>query len=284
MAKALAPPIKDSEEALLNCLHFEVHSSYPDKDNTYIGSVYISNLTAFVSYTTEGSPFNSFNIWGPADREKKHGHHSNKTQDGTHSASSGSGTVHGMVCLGEVTMAITWTPKAMKRPEEGQLCINLKSIKFFSLYISDFYKKNPWMTVQMCKEVNDDQGVPVKKWVNIPRWEPRGIIGNDRHRSWLTTHGAYGGHMHFDRTMKEALFSGNEKFGHWERDGNQGFSPETKEWQWNEVWGKQHSVEGISILQEFVRLSNRKNVMDLQGARLLTSAVLQRAMLGMTNR
>merc|ERR1740138_1726447 len=55
-------------------------------------------------------------------------------------------------------------------------------------------------------------------------------------------------------------------------------------WQWNDVWGKQYSVENFTFEREFVTLSQRKNAMDMQGVRIIVQSILQRCMVNLSNR
>merc|ERR1719375_2226819 len=63
-----------------------------------------------------------------------------------------------------------------------------------------------------------------------------------------------------------------------------GFNNQTDRWEWNDIWGKQYSTENFRFDKKFVELSTRKNVMDLNVCRLITSSILQRSMLNLTNR
>jgi len=63
-----------------------------------------------------------------------------------------------------------------------------------------------------------------------------------------------------------------------------GFNPDTEEWTWNETWGKQFSIEKVTMDPKFMGLSQRKNVMGIHGVRHIVTGILNRSMLNVTNR
>jgi len=271
MGKNLTPP--DPETTVQNALHFQVWSNFPHK-HTLVGEVFVPTLGSFVGYDPNEAELQSYNIWGPYSNLRVR-----KNQQGYGNQAGAAGTPPSnadKVVVGEMEMAITWTPKTIKNPEVGQLCIRLKGIRFFKMYVSDFFKMNPKVTVNTY-----DNG----RKVDIKRWEPRRLMNNDLHQSWLTTSGAYGGNIEFEHTMREGLIGHGEHFHHWLRHGSDmGFNPDTEEWVWNETWGKQFSVEDFRFQNTFMALSQRKNVMDMHGVRLIVIGILNRSMLNVTNR
>jgi len=281
MGKNLTPPDADSVKRD-TVLHLQVYSNYPQK-NTLVGDVYVPMLGPFVGYNPNEAEPLPYNIWGPlpasSQRFRVEGN-SNEPQAITEDK----------VVVGELMMALTWTPKTIKQPEVGQLCLRLKSIRFYKMYVSDYFKMNPRVTVHTYTDPEDP--AKPKEWpsqghtsMKIPRWDPRGLVGTDQHHSWLTTSGAYGGNIDFDPTMMEGVIGRGEHFRHWIRHGaDMGFNPDTEEWVWNETWGKQFSTENVQIAKKFMGLSQRKNVMGMHGVRHIVTGILQRSMLNVTNR
>merc|ERR1719502_1085500 len=203
MGKNLTPP--DAESVKKDTvLHLQVYSNYPQK-NTLVGDVYVPMLGPFVGYNPNEAEALPYNIWGPlpASAQRFKMDNSNEPQAITEDK----------VVVGELMMALTWTPKTIKHPEEGQLCIRLRSIRFYKMYVSDYFKMNPRVTVHTYMN-----GQPQ----TIPRWDPRGVLGTDQHHSWLTTSGAYGGDIDFAPTMMAGLtdvHGRGETFRHWIRHG-----------------------------------------------------------------
>jgi hypothetical protein len=286
-SRSLAPPQSD-DEAKQNVLKLTVLSNYFADDNKVVGCVYIPLLSPFIGVTQEDIQDPQpqiYNIWGPNPKPRARAH-SNAGKKSNQSNQRGN-DMYGddmLVPVGEMYLGITWTPKSIRRPEEGQLTLSLKYIKFFSIFISEINKLNPWVTVHACKEKGDD-----REWEEIKRWDPRGLVGSELHSSYLTTHGAFGGVVMFDKTMKDGvrnvLFGTQDHLHHHLRDShNMGFDVNTRNWQWNEVWGLQRSVESMEVLPEFVHVAQRKNVMDITGVRMIVQGILQRSMLNITNR
>jgi len=265
VGKNLAPP--DPENINKNALHFQVWSNFPTK-NTLVGDVFVPTLGSYIGYNPADAEVQGYNIWGATPKERKG---KNQRSEG----SSGD-----KVCVGDMEMAITWTPKSIKHPEEGQLCVRLKSIRFYKMHISDFFKMNPRVTL---KTYRDEGGVRAE--VKIPRWDPRGLLSTSQHASWITTHGAYGGDMDWGATMKDGFIGHGEHFRHRLIEAHDmGYNQESEEWCWNEAWGKQSSVENVRMQPEFMALTQRKNVMDIQGVRHIVQGILQRSLLQVTNR
>jgi len=185
------------------------------------------------------------------------------------------------VCLGDMRLAINWLPKATTTSAEGQLCVELKGITFYEMYTNEPYKKNPYVTLHTYKK---EKEVPIK------RWDPRGVFSSDEHKSWLTTHGCFGGDLLWETSMKEGAI-GKQNFKHYNRDGkSQGWVPDTKkggvagEWTWNEVWGKQYSVQDVQFDEQFVKKEAKRNVMDMLGVRRIVQCILTRSCLNLSNR
>lgn len=262
MGKNLTPP--DPEKLHENALHLKVYSNYPVK-NTLVGEVFVPTLGSFVGYNPNEAETQSYNIWGSLDKE------SWRMRGGGSPPPTG----NDKAVVGDMELAVTWTPKSIKNPEEGQLCLKLRSIRFFKMFVSDYFRMNPRVTVSTYRD-----GQPVK----IPRWDPRGVLSTDQHVGMLAT-GAYGGHIEFEPTMRDGLIGHGEYFHHWIRHGaDMGWNAETEEWVWNDTWGKQFSSEGFTMSQSFMSLPQRKNVMDMQGVRHIVAAVLHRSLLNVTNR
>jgi hypothetical protein len=281
--RSLAAPRSDDEKKQ-NVLKLTVESNYFTDGDKVVGEVYIPLLSPFIGVTQEDIQDPTpqiYNIWGPNPKPRAR---NNGVRGGGPNPSFRNDN-DDIVCVGEMYLGITWTPKRIGRTEEGQLTLALKHIKFFTHYISEVNKLNPWVTVHKCKEKEDGD----RLWEEIKRWDPRGLVGSDLHSSYLTTHGAYGGVIMFDKGMKDgirnAVFRTQDHLNTYVRDGhNMGFDPATRNWRWNEVWGIQRSVENLEVLPEFVHLAQRKNVMDIHGVRMIVNGILQRAMLNFTNR
>eukprot|EP00928_Gymnodinium_smaydae_P067959 TRINITY_DN5099_c0_g1_i1.p1 TRINITY_DN5099_c0_g1~~TRINITY_DN5099_c0_g1_i1.p1 ORF type:complete len:3333 (+),score=742.01 TRINITY_DN5099_c0_g1_i1:194-10192(+) len=271
MEKNVVVPDHDSESAKMNALRLSIFTNYPKK-RTRVGDVYVPMLGPYINYGSHEPESQHFNIWGelgPGDRG---------TNETSPSSQANQIFTNGrkLVCIGDIEMVLTWTPKSIREPEVGQLMVHMKGIKFYKMYVTDYYKLNPW--VEICT-------FHAGKQTEIPRWDPRGVIGRDGQQSWLTTHGAYGGIMIFEQTMKDAiLMQQGDAFHSYFRDGKQGWDGKTDTWTWNEVWGKQYSTENFRMQKDFVVLSQRKNVMDIHGVRLIVSCILRRALLNFTNR
>jgi hypothetical protein len=298
--KNVAPPEHDSDEAKRNALRLTVMSNYPDK-NTRIGDVFIPTLAPYFQYAANEPETLHFNIWGKAGSYRRgnqgygnqgqgygdqgnqgYGNAGRSADDPRHFGSTNDPRNRDLlVCVGDIEMVITWTPKSIKDKEVGQLMIHIKGIWFYQKYMTDFYKLNPW--VEVCTFKDGHQGRIEEE--PIKRWDPRGLVGRDGQQSWLNTHGPYGGTMKFDQTMRADLIGAQgAHFSHFIRDGNQGFHQESKTWRWNDVWGKQYSVEDFRIDKQFVALSTRKNVMELAGARMITQTIFRRSMWNFSNR
>jgi hypothetical protein len=296
--KNLTPP--DNETLKQDTvLHLKVYSNYPSK-NTFVGEVCVNSLAPFVGYNPNEAEPLSYNIWGPhasthhTAQGVEHKHYfgpmswssksSNNDPNNPDANNSNNSAYSGeRVVVGEMKMALTWTPKSIKYPEEGQLCIRLNAILFYKYAVSDFYKMNPRVTVQTYRGDANNPAIQPRE-TKIPRWDPRGVLGTDQHHSWLTTSGAYGDHIEFEPTMKESMLGHHEHFRHWIRHGDQGYNGETGEWCWNETWGKQFSEENVKFDKKFVGISQRKNVMGMLGVRHIVSGILNRSMLNMSNR
>jgi len=288
MGKNLTAPDPDSVSKE-TVLHFQVYSNYPKK-GTLVGEVFVSSLGPFIGYNPNDAEVLPYNIWGPSQTSINTRQASSKnlttgpSSNITHSQSASAVGDGEKVVVGEMYMALTWTPKTIKQPEVGQLCIRLKGIRFFKMYVSDYFKMNPRVTVHTYNpksiKANNPQGI-----TKIDRWDPRGMMNTDAHHSWLTTSGAYGGQMDFEPTMKESMIGHGEHFKHyWRHGADMGFNPESEEWCWNETWGKQFSVESVTMQKEFMGLSQRKNVMGMHGVRHIVAGILHRSMLNVTNR
>jgi len=279
LGRTLSPPDPDSMEAKMNnVLRFSVWTNYPN-GRRKMGDVLVPNLSSFVSFMGQEPQVISYNIWGDPSKERG----GKKKQSGmVASTSSDQWNIKNIVCIGELNMSITWTPTSIRKSDEGQLGIHVRFIKFYSMYVSDYYKINPWIEVSIAK--GDEN---TRHWGDIERWDPRNaLLSSSTARSKLTTHGAYGGIIKYDATMYDSsFFKQGEKFSSYYRDSKgMGLDQETHQWQWNEVWGKQFSIEKLQVPPDFVKLSQRKNVMDMQGVRLICSGILQRCVLQMTNR
>eukprot|EP00931_Biecheleriopsis_adriatica_P040925 TRINITY_DN23439_c0_g1_i1.p1 TRINITY_DN23439_c0_g1~~TRINITY_DN23439_c0_g1_i1.p1 ORF type:complete len:3484 (+),score=873.59 TRINITY_DN23439_c0_g1_i1:112-10563(+) len=272
VSRVLAPPEPESNEAKQNALRFTVMTNYPHK-NTSLGDVFISSLAPYISHAS-ASNFKKFNIWGKLpEGSARFGNQFSQQQQPDR-----------LVCIGELTMSIHWIPKQIQQANLGQLTIHVRTIKFHDFYISDFFSINPWIRVKMCV-VEGTQAGSMRKWVEIPRWDPRGSPFTSKgDKVGLTSQGAYGGIIDFESPLRQRTLGGQTNFGQWFRHAeNQGFNQETSCWEWNPTWGKQSSKE-IQVMAEFVQLSGRRNVMDMTGVRLLVTNILQRCMLNMTNR
>ncbi|CAE8604779.1 unnamed protein product [Polarella glacialis] len=264
-------PSPESEEAKSNVLKLTVMTNYPTKD-IVLGHVFVSSLSPFIS--TGPSPEKTYNIWGKQAKSTQR-----------LSLNSQTSVVDQPVCIGELVMGIKWSPKLVDRPDFGTLSIHIKHVKFNEFYISDYYSINPWIEVRLCSDdVKPQAGPKTRKWIEMQRADPRSLrnTGTDAHWS---AQGPYSGKLEFDQTVKDGMFGGTgNNFKNWNRHGaGQGFDKETGCWEWNEVWGKQHT-KPIQVLSDFVALSTKRNVMDLQGTRLLVTSVLQRCMLNFSNR
>jgi hypothetical protein len=273
VSRVLAPPDPGSDEAKNNVLRLTVMTNYPNK-NTILGDVFVASLTPYIAHG--GAVFRNYNIWGkkPDSLSAKRDNQQGNRQPNPDK----------MVCVGELNMAIKWTRKSIVKPEIGQITIHVHNIKFHSFYISDFYSINPWIKVYMCNVETTHAGA-LRKWVDVPRHDPRSTgLNAKRDNVSFLAQGPYGGIMVFDPTLRTKVFGGSNNFGSWIRHGEeQGFNKDTEAWEWNETWGKQISKE-IQVLPEFVQSSSRRNVMDMQGVRMLVTYVLQRCQMNMTNR
>eukprot|EP00928_Gymnodinium_smaydae_P067961 TRINITY_DN5099_c0_g2_i2.p1 TRINITY_DN5099_c0_g2~~TRINITY_DN5099_c0_g2_i2.p1 ORF type:complete len:3332 (+),score=752.58 TRINITY_DN5099_c0_g2_i2:2916-12911(+) len=277
--KSGAPPHPDDPDAKSNALRLVIMSDYPKK-GTVVGWCYVPALGPYVNYSAHEPEAQHFNVWVDLDDKAR----------AQRAVSSSAPTVHEhnekkSVCIGDLEMSIMWTPKSIKEPELGQLMLRVHGIWFSRQYVTDAAKLNPWISVHTVRRKENGTA----EFISIDRWDPRGLIGREGQKSWLTTHGAYGGNIHFDQTMRDGTFTQQgDSFRSYYRDGNQGWIRDKVrnmgKWTWNEVWGKQMSVEDFRMEKEFVTLMGGKNVMDLQGVRLLVSTMLRRSALSYTNR
>jgi len=268
--KNVAPPYPDTEEARNNALRFTVRSNYPYK-NTRLGDVYIATLGGFIGYAQHEAESQTFNIWGPPPAA-----HKEASKTGNLMTTTTSNTNYPLVCIGEIEMAVMWTPSGPSVLETGQLMIRIYGIKFFMSNVSDYYKMNPWVEVCTFRDGRESQ---------VPRWDPRRFLATGQAKSKLTTHGAFGGHIHFDQTLRDGIFGKGETHYKWLRDSkDMGFVAATETWSWNEVWGKQLSTQDFQVEKKFVEMSARKNVMDILGVRNIVQTILLRNQLNLTNR
>lgn len=267
IGRTLNPPDPNSEDAKKNVLRFTVKTNYDGK-NTILGHAFVPALSTFVEQSgTDPQPI-MFNVWGKHDTSQSNRMMQNSAQH-----------TGGQVCLAEMSMAISWTPMSIDKVSEGMLTLNLKHIKFFSIFVSDFHRTNPSLTVEIISESGGQ-----RRWEPVRRWDPQGV--GSHQQSWLSSHSS-SGNIEFEPTMKAGMMntSSNNSLSQWRRNGeHMGLDEKSEEWRWNDVSGKQRSIPNIRVAQEFVQAASRNSLMDLQGARLLTSYILQRSMLNVSNR
>jgi len=280
----LTPPIPDSKEAVeQNILRFEVWTDWP---NTHrLGDVFIKNLGPYLQASNAQEPqFMSHNIWGkmPGKRAKP----------GRPTGAAGSVPPAGkdeLVCLGEISMGIAWVPESAMVSYKGQLSIHVRHIKFFPMYVSDYFKINPEIKVFYsidCPPPKQSKITDAERdWALVQRWDPRGLFSTQQKSSWVTTVGPYGGHVLFEKTMRGGMLSGSDSTSGYYSSSRKGMGWNKKEntWVWNDTWGLQRSIESMPVDELFVKASS-KNVLDIQGARLITAHILQRCNLSVTNR
>lgn len=278
-----APPADiDSAEARQNCIALSVMTNHPKKHR--MGVVFIQSLTPFIGSALDEPQFMEYNIWG----EHNPNFAGKANRRGANMHDNAPGSDHGLEVLGVVLLSVVWIPKLIRRPETGQLNIIVKSIKFDHMLVGDYYKMNPWIEARylgLTREAGAAEDERV--WKEIPRWDPRGLWKTDQHHSYMT-YGPYGGIMEWEKTMKENVVSGilghHDSFSHhWRGGQHMGYDSDTREWQWNDLWGNQRSAD-IELLPEFVTVSKRKNCVSLDCVRLITQCILNRCVLNLTNR
>eukprot|EP00929_Paragymnodinium_shiwhaense_P065225 TRINITY_DN32718_c0_g3_i1.p1 TRINITY_DN32718_c0_g3~~TRINITY_DN32718_c0_g3_i1.p1 ORF type:complete len:3402 (+),score=1051.59 TRINITY_DN32718_c0_g3_i1:472-10206(+) len=280
--KNVSPPA-DEQEQRAQALRFTVYSNYPRK-NTVVGHVFIPSLGPHITHgSTSEAREMSWNIWGLTPDAWQQ--FSNNDPNAGVAPATGAGGKK-LVSLGEMTMSLAWTPKSIANPSEGQLMIHMKKIRFERVYVSDFYKMNPWVKVHhFDKEAN--------AWKEVERWDPRGMIARDGQHSYFTTHGAYGGVINFEQSMMDSLIGQQgDNFHSWLRSGDEmGLRTEVTAdgrhegwWAWNETWGLQRSIEGFKMRPEVIHATAGKNALDLQGVRIIIQSLCQRTMMNLSNR
>lgn len=262
LGRTAAPPDEESDEFRNPALKFHVKSNYP-VSNCHLGEVIIPTLGPYTDYSGASPEGQLFNIWGPTPDHHRQG-----------------GRAHGAinkVCIGEMKLAIAWMPG--HDDSKGQLMVRLSFIRFYSMYVTDYTRMNPWVEVYR-GPWNKGVGAPVK------RWDPREVFTTDaKARSWFTTDGPYGGDMKFDATMKDSMYGHNEALRHHIRSNakDMGWNKDSETWNWNDLWGTQKSILEMKLDPECVK-SQPAKVIDIFGIRMVVQSILNRTLVNLTNR
>lgn len=281
------PADRDSQEARQNVLRFTIRSEYHEQKAKKqrggkvepLGEVYIPSLGPYFTYGVGAVPeTHKFNIWGKPDEEVA----KTKSKSAGGGAEQAAAITKHYHCIGDLECSITFTPKTIRNPESGQIMVHIKAIKFHQIFVSDYFKMNPFVEVNTFKL--DANGLLQPE--PISRYDPRGFFANDHQHSYLTTFGAYGDTMKWTKTMRDAFLSSKgDAFHHNFRAAEgMGFEPNQEKWCWNDNWGKQYSVENFTFHKDFIVVSTRRNVMELQVCRLFTQTLFHRSLWNFTNR
>jgi hypothetical protein len=301
------PPEKEHE----NALHFAVWSNHPQK-HTLMGSVFIPKLGQFEGINSKDIKPITYNIWGSpigdvqqaleAGKNQKQQHRSaiadhlfhnpnanEQRNDWTSNVNVAHTSAKEQICIGTIDLGIIWLPEGHSGNNEGQLVVNVTKVFFYEYYVFEANKKNPYVTLHTYMEDGRQNNTPLQ----IDRWDNRQLIGTDEHRSWLTTHGAFGDKMFWMPTMKQGWLH-REHFKNFLFEKDMGWVPEkTKDgkddkrhgsYNWNSKWGVQYSVPKFHFQSKFSKKEAKKNVVDLMGVRRIVQSVLQRSRLHMSNR
>eukprot|EP00441_Pelagodinium_beii_P032443 CAMPEP_0197641952 /NCGR_PEP_ID=MMETSP1338-20131121/15748_1 /TAXON_ID=43686 ORGANISM="Pelagodinium beii, Strain RCC1491" /NCGR_SAMPLE_ID=MMETSP1338 /ASSEMBLY_ACC=CAM_ASM_000754 /LENGTH=3533 /DNA_ID=CAMNT_0043215005 /DNA_START=82 /DNA_END=10683 /DNA_ORIENTATION=- len=275
VSRMLAPSDPTSDDAKINnVLKFTVMTDY-NSPGEVLGDVLIPTLSPYISRGTSAPQPKNFNIWA---RPKKLTDTFGNQQDQDK-----------FICTGEINMSIQWTTHMTSAKQTtantGQLTVWVRHVKFFDLYHTDQDSFNPYIKMTYSAMAGSGAG-QARKWLDVPRWDPRGLYGQGDTKS-LTSTGAYGGKIHWDPPLKKktAVFGGGRnQFTTYTRNGeNQGWDKD-RGWYWNDTWGKQSTKQDFEVGVNFVARASRRNVMDMQGVRILVGNLLQRCMLNCTNR
>jgi hypothetical protein len=261
VGKVAPPGEEDKKDAALRFLVKSTHA-HKERHSEDVGEVFIPRVGLFVGATPEDAEVRGYNIWPTGNPQMA-------TTPGTPSQNKK------VQCIGELKVAICWTPAGPGAPE-GQLCIRVKGITFYFPSASTNAKMNPWIEVTTISNGKASQ---------VPRWDPRRLTGGDKHASIFKV-GAFGGHIHFDQTMRTSGSEGYETFHHLLQHGEKsGWSSLAQEWQWNEIWGKQLSEEKFKFPAKGAsELPKLDNAMSMMYARYITACILQRSMINVSNR
>jgi len=249
-------------EATKNALRFVVMSDHP-REKTLIGEVFIPSLDPFLVYSqdmAEQAMPRNFMVWGkPLHRQQ-----TDRDREKT-------------VVMAEIQMAIAWTPKAVSSLHQGQLFLQINYIQFVEDYCSDYYRQNPYVEVftQFHERRKPDE--------QIERWDLSHARATDGNQTLLGRLAGGEKYLKFPPSMVKNMAG---KLTPPARNGKgMGYDENSRKWMWNEHYGKMFSKPEVELDKDlFTGPVNRKTTMDLQGVRILVSAVLRRSLLNFSNR
>jgi len=212
-----------------------------------LGHVYIPSLSQYYSMGIANEESRAYDIWGEVPVNGK--------------------VSETLVLIGEMDLAIAWTPTALTKPEIGQLTIKLSSVTIYETYNSDFWTLNPYVEVESPAGASKDFK-PIQ----------RGHI--HKRGSWIGDTGAFGEHIKFE----ESKVIGHFVQGLFHSRQGMGFDQRTKQWRWNEEFGQMSSIESWQCHPDFVKTSTSRKSMDMAGVRIIVQSIFSRCMLNLTNR
>jgi len=275
-----AKPPKE-EDIKKMALHFQAYVEVyvyergavrPRLQEMLVGEVFIPNLTPYVTLSLAGDAPKTFTMWGP-EKQLPPGFSRDRLNDQQLL------TEHGVrPYAGDMVLGVKWMPENSKKPEVGQLGLNLHSL---TLHVDRPETKNPRVEVHTYTDAGEK--------IQLKRWDPRTTMRKVSNS--LAMAPKVGKYVDWDRTMRRDTVS-QQLHKKLATGGDHGWNKEEKAWKWSNLYGAQYSIErtifrkGVCEKVEAVGMSStvKPNLITLAACRLITAGIMNRSLHPVTHR